>query len=151
MNDERDLLEKISGYLPADVRYESRLCKNAKNLRCRELFFSDQAKANSRTNSRGYNYDSEKRSFYRSGASLRFEATAGRWGARRLPLKLRTAKPHSALCTKPGITSGFARTGGMVQRHRLEKRRSLFEVDQCADLQSPGVAPPTPLGVLQLK
>jgi hypothetical protein len=38
----------------------------------RESFFSDQAKANSLTNSRGYNCDSEKRSFYRRGAPLRF-------------------------------------------------------------------------------
>jgi hypothetical protein len=29
-----------------------------------------------------------------------FEATAGRWGARRLPLKLRTANLHSALCSQ---------------------------------------------------
>jgi len=28
-----------------------------------------------------------------------FEATAGRWGARRLPLKLRMANLHSALCS----------------------------------------------------
>jgi pyruvate formate lyase activating enzyme len=29
-----------------------------------------------------------------------FEATAGRWGARRLPLKLRTATLHSAACSQ---------------------------------------------------
>jgi hypothetical protein len=43
-----------------------------KSPHSRELFFSDQAKANTLTNYRALNCDSEKRSFYRCRAPLRF-------------------------------------------------------------------------------
>ena len=46
--------------------------KTQKIEKCRELFFPDQAKANKLTNYRGYNCHSEKRSFYRCQALLRF-------------------------------------------------------------------------------
>ena len=46
--------------------------KTQKSQNRRELFFSDQAKANTLKNSRRYNCDSEKRSFYRRRAPLRF-------------------------------------------------------------------------------
>jgi hypothetical protein len=46
--------------------------KTQKFEKRRELFFSDQAKANTLKNSRRYNCDSEKRSFYRRCAPLRF-------------------------------------------------------------------------------
>jgi len=42
--------------------------KTQKFEKRRELFFSDQAKANTLKNSRHYNCDSEKRSFYRRRA-----------------------------------------------------------------------------------
>src|SRR5215831_163260 len=49
--------------------------KTQKFEKRRELFFSDQAEANPRTNCLGSNCDSEKRSFYRRRAPLRFYTT----------------------------------------------------------------------------
>ena len=46
--------------------------KTQKFEKHRELFFSDQAKANALTNSHRHNRGSEKRSFYRRSAPLRF-------------------------------------------------------------------------------
>src|SRR5260370_24690249 len=46
--------------------------KTQKFEKRRELFFSEQAKANPRKNCRGTNCDSKKRSFYRLRAPLRF-------------------------------------------------------------------------------
>jgi hypothetical protein len=46
--------------------------KTQKFEKRRELFFSDQAKANTLTNSCAYYCDSEKRSFCRRRAPLRF-------------------------------------------------------------------------------
>src|SRR6266702_8366340 len=46
--------------------------KTQKSQNRRELFFSDQAKANTLKNSGRYNCDPEKRSFYRRRAPLRF-------------------------------------------------------------------------------
>jgi hypothetical protein len=46
--------------------------KTQKFEKRRELFFSEQAKANPRKNCRGTNCDSKKRSFYRRRAPLRF-------------------------------------------------------------------------------
>src|SRR3974377_1422553 len=48
--------------------------KTQKFAKRRELFFSDQAKANPHTNCRDSNCGSEKRSFYRRRALLRFHA-----------------------------------------------------------------------------
>ena len=48
------------------------LCKTWKFAKLRELLFSDQAKANPHTNCRDSNCGSEKRSFYRRHAQLRF-------------------------------------------------------------------------------
>ena len=52
--------------------YDLGCVKTQKSQNRRELFFSDQAKANTLKNSRRYNCDSEKRSFYRRRAPLRF-------------------------------------------------------------------------------
>jgi hypothetical protein len=46
--------------------------KTQKIEKRRELFFSDRVKANTLTNSRAHYCDSEKRSFYRRRAPLRF-------------------------------------------------------------------------------
>jgi hypothetical protein len=59
--------------------YDLGCVKTQKIEKRRELFFSGQAKANTLTNFHAYYCDSEKRSFYR----------------RRAPLRFYTAKTHS--------------------------------------------------------
>jgi hypothetical protein len=54
--------------------------KTQKFAKRRELFFSDQAKANPHTNCRDSNCGSEKRSFYRRRALLRFHTAKTRSG-----------------------------------------------------------------------
>jgi hypothetical protein len=56
----------------AESAFDLGCVKTQKIEKRRELFFSDQAKANALTNSRAYYYDSEKRSFYRGRTPLRF-------------------------------------------------------------------------------
>jgi hypothetical protein len=72
--------------------------KTQKFEKRRELFFSDRAKANPSKNCRGSNCDSEKRSFYRRRAPLRFYTAKTQSGHGRLGIAAvqMTPKPHFA-------------------------------------------------------
>jgi hypothetical protein len=60
--------------------YDLGCVKTQKIEKRRELFFSGQAKANTLTNFHAYYCDSEKRTFYRRRAPLRFYTAKTRYG-----------------------------------------------------------------------